>query len=197
VDLPAFDSSSRFDGRYAAYVGRISREKGLDVLLEAARQTGLPVRIAGDPAGHPSSVERAPGNVRFVGRLDRAGIAGLLAGARFLVTPSIWWEVFGLVAAEAMSREVPVIATSMGGLPEVVEHLRTGLLVPPNDAGALAGAMRRLWSLAPADRAAMGRAGREIVQRRFSPDVFYGNLMRAYARVSPAARPHHARSHAA
>lgn len=182
-ELPPFTGRSG-EGEYIAYVGRISPEKGIDVLLACARETGLPVRIAGDPDGMPGIVERAPANVRFTGKLDRVQMQGFLDGARLLVVPSIWWEAFGLVAAEAMSRQLPVIATRTGGLGEVVDHDVNGLLIEPNNVGALSDAVRALWDDSTR-RAAMGRAGRSKAERLYSPDTYYQNLMSAYARVLP------------
>lgn len=191
-DLPPF-AGRNADGDYVAYVGRISPEKGIDVLVEAARTTGLPVQIAGDPAFMPGICDRAPANVRFVGKLNREQLDRFLSGARMLVVPSVWWEAFGLVAAEAMSRELPVIATQMGGLPEVVLHGDTGLLIPPNDPSSLAEAMRELWQDAPRRRA-MGVAGRVRAERLYSAEAFYAGLMRTYRGVlaretGPAAAP--------
>ncbi|HRK29739.1 MAG TPA: glycosyltransferase [Tepidisphaeraceae bacterium] len=187
-DLPPFSGRSS-DGEYVAYIGRISPEKGLDVLLEAAQQTRLPVRIAGDPTFMPGIEQRAPANVTFVGKLNRAATDAFLERARMLVVPSVWWEAFGLVGVEAMSRELPVIASNMGGLPEVVDDGITGLLTPPNDAAALGAAMRRLWD----DRALarrMGLAGREKAERLYTPNAYYQSLMRAYGRVAGhATRP--------
>ena len=186
-DLPPF-AGKQGHGDYVAFVGRISPEKGLDVLLDAARRTGLPVQIVGDPSFMPGLADRAPANVRFVGKLDRAGMHDFLARARMLVVPSIWWEAFGIVAAEAMSRELPVIASNTGGLAEVVDHNRTGLLVPPNESLALGNAMKELWN-DPARCRAMGLAGRAKAERYYSTDAFYHSLMAAYARVTPVAEP--------
>ncbi|MCS7033992.1 MAG: glycosyltransferase [Phycisphaerae bacterium] len=182
TDLPCAPSPGG-EGSYIAFVGRISPEKGIDVLLAAAARTGLPVKIAGDPASMPGVVRRAPGNIQFVGKLDRKQTADFLDAARMLVVPSIWWEAFGLVAVEAMMRGLPVIASRAGGLQEIVEHGRTGLLVPPGDAEALAAAMRRLWDDAGARRS-MGAAGRAKAERCYSPEAFYASLIRAYRRVA-------------
>jgi glycosyltransferase involved in cell wall biosynthesis len=185
IDMPPFTGRGG-EGEYIAYVGRISPEKGIDVLLAAAAQLKLPVKLAGDPKFMPGVVERAPANVRFVGKLDRPSTDRFLQNARMLVAPSIWWEAFGLVAAEAMSRELPVIASRTGGLAEVVDHNINGILVEPNDATALAAAMTELWDDAPR-RAAMGQAGREKAERLYSPHAFYANLSAAYQHVLPRA----------
>lgn len=181
ADLP--DAPPRKSaGDYVAYVGRISPEKGLDVLIAAARITGLPVKIAGDPSAMPELQVNLPSNVEFVGSLKRDQIPTFLGNARMLVVPSIWFEAFGIVCAEAMAYRLPVIASDMGGLPEVVDHGVTGLCVPPNDAARLADAITSIWK-DPTRAAVMGEAGREKAMREYTPDVYYRRLTSAYRAV--------------
>ncbi len=89
-----------------------------------------------------------------------------LRGCRLLVMPSLS-EGFGLAAAEALACGVPVVATRASSLPEIVLHRRTGLLVPVDDAPALAAAMRELLD-DPTTARALGAAGRAHVARNFS-----------------------------
>ena len=163
------------NGQYIGYVGRISPEKGLPVLIEAARRTGIPTKIAGDPSLMPELFEKQPNNVEFVGKLGRQELPKFLDGLRALVVPSVWYEAFGIVCVEALSRGIPVIASDIGGLGEVVEHNRTGLLVPPGDAIALADAMRMLWHDDDLCRD-LGLAGYTTARDRFTPDAFYREL---------------------
>jgi glycosyltransferase involved in cell wall biosynthesis len=181
ADLP--DAPPRTSpGDYVAYVGRISPEKGIDVLIEAARLTGLPVRIAGDRSALPGLLRDLPDHVSFVGKLSREQLPAFLQNARSLVVPSVWYEAFGIVCAEAMAYRLPVIASRIGGLPEVVEHDRTGLTVAPRDPHALADAMRSLWN-DPAHAAALGEAGREKALREYSPHTYYHRLTTHYRAV--------------
>ena len=166
---------------YAGYVGRISPEKGIPVLIEAARLSGIPTRIAGN-GNIPGLAESAPENVRFVGPVSRKAMPDFFGGARFLVVPSIWWEVYGIVLAEAMMLGIPVIASNIGGMPEVFEHERSGLLVPPGDPHALAAAMRRLWDN-PELRARMGQAGRRFAMQHYTPAVYYNRLKQVFERA--------------
>lgn len=166
-------------GDYVAFVGRVSPEKGIDVLIEAARSRGVPVKIAGDPSRMPELVAGAPSNVEFVGQVSRDRLPAFLAGARMLAVPSVWYEVFGLVCAEAMAQRLPVVASRIGGLPEVVDDGVTGLCVPPGDPDALACAMEELWN-DPSRAAVMGEAGRLKALREFSPGAYYERLTAAY-----------------
>ena len=112
-------------------------------------------------------MRRRPGSnrqVRFLGY--RRDIPDLLGIMDMVVMPSLR-ESFGIVALEAMAMKVPVVASRIGGLEEVVEHERTGLLVPPGDADALAEAIRTLAEN-PEMRINMGEAGRQRVAEKFS-----------------------------
>lgn len=182
-DLPTFSGRVHGDGEYVAYVGRISPEKGLDVLTAAAALVpDYPVRVVGDASAMPNLVYAAPPNVEFVGPLPRDQMHAFLDRARMLVVPSVWWEAFGIVAAEAMSRELPVIASDAGGLAEVVDHGVTGLKVPMRDPAALAQAIRQIWQN-PAAARAMGQAGRAKAERLYSPDAYYGGLVDIWRRL--------------
>jgi len=174
-----------YRGAYAAYVGRVSPEKGPALIVEAARRTGIPVRIAGDWSRMPELVESAPPNVKFLGQVDRRGVAELLQGARFAVVPTLGWEAFGIASVEAMSYGLPVIASRVGGIPEVVKHGVCGLLFRPGDLDELAGRMRELWRN-PEACARMGSAGRKRVRAEYSEEAYYGRLIGLYERALAA-----------
>ncbi len=182
VDLPAapVDASS---GEYVAFAGRLSPEKGIETLIAAARLLPhVPVRIAGEGILRESLARTAPPNVVFAGHLDKEALASLYAHARVCVVPSIWHEAFGLVAAEAMAIGLPVVASRMGALPEIVDESSTGYLFAADDPGDLAAALERLWA-APQQCSEMGLAGREKVRREYTRDVYYSRLMRVYEHV--------------
>jgi len=108
--------------------------------------------VLGDEAFHPRYARRVrrliasrglEGTVRLHGRVDRQSIGRFYSQADVFVLPSSY-EPFGIVFAEAMSCGLPIVATSAGGIPELVAHGENGLLVPPNDVGALAEAIASL-----------------------------------------------------
>lgn len=131
----------------------------------------------------------AAGRVRFHGFVPHDRLAACYRAADVFVFPSVCHEAFGLPVAEAMACEVPVVATRSGGVAEVVEDGRTGLLVPRGDAGALADALLRL--LADADlRRRLGQAGRARVLRRYAWDDVADALRDAYVDAgAPAGAP--------
>jgi len=169
-------------GEYVAYVGRISPEKGIDTLLTSTRRVGLPLRIAGDYLAMPEVVKRAPANAKFIGHMIRDQLVGFYRNARFLVVPSICFEAFGIIVVEAMSQGLPVIASRMGGLPEIVEDGETGLLFEAGNSEDLAYKMKLLWENPTLCRQ-MGQAGREKVIREYGEDVYYNRLMAVYEKA--------------
>ncbi len=169
-------------GDYIAYAGRFSPEKGIETLLSAACKTALPVWLAGEYLPVRKMIERVPSNVRLVGHLDRRRMAEFYRNARFLVVPSICYETFGLVVAEAMSHSLPVIASRIGALPEIVEDSVTGLLFEPGNPEELADKMRLLWENPNLCRQ-MGKAGRQKVIREYSEDIYYDRLMAIYQKA--------------
>ena len=119
------------------YVGRLSPEKGVDVLLQAAAQSGAPLRIAGDGPELASLRAKAPGNVTFLGAVSRSEVLAEMARARALVVPSLWYEGFPMVVVEAFATGTPVIASELGGLAEIVQDQVNGALFPPGNVNLL------------------------------------------------------------
>jgi colanic acid/amylovoran biosynthesis glycosyltransferase len=137
---------------HVLYVGRLSAEKGVLELVEAAE--GLPLRIVGDGPLRA----RVPGAVGFVAPGE---LGAWYERAAVVAVPSRR-EGYGVVAREAMAWGRPVVATAVGGLVDAVEDEVTGLLVPPGDVQALRAALERLLG-DPALRERLGAAGRERV----------------------------------
>ncbi|MGA7524232.1 MAG: glycosyltransferase family 4 protein [Acidobacteriaceae bacterium] len=178
---------------YIAYCGRLSEEKGVRVLLEAARCTGLPVKIAGDGPLRDALQAAAPSNVSFLGYLKRDALTHFYRNARFTVVPSLSFEGLPLAAAESMMHGRPVIGSRIGAIPEVVREGTTGLLFPPGDHEQLASSMADLWSDAVScDR--YGRAAQFYARQEYSEDLYYARLRTAYddaARVLLTGQPEH------
>ncbi len=172
-------------GEHALFVGRLSPEKGVEVLIHAAAKAKhIPVHVVGTGPEEAQLKKLAETlgatNVVFKGFLEGDALRAEYAGARFVVVPSIWYEVFGLIVLEAYAAGKPVIASQIGGLPELVKDGETGLYATAGDAEDLAKQMQLLWS-DPASAARMGRAGRAWVESEFAPKQHYRRLMDAYA----------------
>ena len=168
VELPA-EIGEEASPLEVLYAGRLSPEKGILELVEAAR--GLNLVVAGDGPLR----DRVPGALGFVphDELDR-----LYARAAVVACPSRR-EGFGVACLEAMAHGRPVVATSVGGLRDLVVDGETGLLVPPGDVSALQSALERLLRDAGLRRA-LGAAARERARMRFSWDPIAEATVAAY-----------------
>jgi glycosyltransferase involved in cell wall biosynthesis len=172
---------------HALYAGRLSPEKGIPTLLDAARLAPkVPLVLAGDGPLTTAVRNSAGGEVRYMGSVGTAGVAELLQGASFAIVPSQCHENLPFAAIEPVAAGVPVVASRVGGLPEIVEHDVNGLLVPPGDPTALAEAMRALWS-DPDRTARLGSAARRIAAERFSLSGQIDRLLDLYAGLRSAA----------
>jgi len=173
--VPAVAAASR-DGQrgdYALVVSRLAPEKGVDVAIDASRIAAIPLVVAGAGPERAELGRRAgDGDVRFVGRVGDAELAKLRAGAAIALVPSRSAETFGLAAAEAMAAGVPVAASRVGALPELVDE---DGLVPAGDARALARTMARR-----AGDSSAGERGRERVRALCAPAVVARALAEVY-----------------
>ncbi|HEV2820995.1 MAG TPA: glycosyltransferase family 4 protein [Solirubrobacteraceae bacterium] len=165
--------SSAARGEHALVASRLAPEKGVAVAARACATAGLPLVVAGDGplAGELRGLATgAP--VHFAGRVAPEDLAGLRARAAVAVVPSLSAETFGLAAAEAMAAGVPVVASAIGALNDLVDEPG---LVPPGDAAALARTVERRWG----DEEA-GRAGLERVRELCAPEAVAARLARVY-----------------
>jgi glycosyltransferase involved in cell wall biosynthesis len=175
---------------------RLTRWKGQLVLIDAAarldsrRPGSVQVILAGDAQGRTRYVEELKAAIAIGGLSERAlivghvdAIAAALAASDVVVLPSIEPEAFGRGAIEAQAMARPVVAAAHGGLAETIVDGETGLLVPPGDAQALAGALERLIDMGPAARSEMGRRGRERAMRLYTTTAMQAATLQVYDRL--------------
>lgn len=168
----------------AMYIGRLEDYKGVVSLVHAWKQLpDVPLTIVGDGSLATSlralAQELRLPNITFTGRLGRKAIMECLVSARLLVFPSLWYEPFGLVIAEAMACGVAVAAANQGGIAELVRNGDTGLLFEPGNADDLATKVRWLYER-PEVADLMGRRGRETYETQYSPEPNYRRLIEIY-----------------
>jgi glycosyltransferase involved in cell wall biosynthesis len=133
-------------GQVLAFAGRLTAAKALDVAFDAVAQVeGVTLLVAGDGEERARLAARAPTNVRLLGSLERRGVLELFRAADAALLSSAW-ENFPHALVEALAVGTPVIATNVGGIPEIVVDGENGLLVAQGDAGALAAAIQRFFS---------------------------------------------------
>ncbi len=164
--------------------GRLSPEKGVDTLIEAVGLSGdVTLDIAGDGPERrrlEALAERvAPGRILFLGHTSKAELHDRIRDSSLLVVPSRWYENQPMIVLEAFACGVPVVATSLGGLPELVDDGVDGFLVAPNDPRALADLLTRVQG-DPARLLSMGEAGRRKVAVAFAPRVHLESIMATY-----------------
>ena len=175
------------DGGYALFVGRLSQEKGLETLLTAdlSGTLALPVYIAGD-GPMLKKIEHActrPGTqLRCLGHRSREQVLELMKGAAVLLAPSLWNEPFGMVVIEAMATGLPVIASRMGALPEIIEAGISGLLHEPGDAAGMSEALQWIADH-PVQVASMREGARNRYLDRYSEEKNYSELLGIYQEV--------------
>lgn len=175
ADTARYLPGNRRETSRLLFVGRFTQQKGLEYLLRALSLMKRPAVL--DVVGNGGDSERyrtmaqelcVADRVAWHGQLRSDQLAGLYRAATALVVPSID-EGLGLVAVEALLCETPVVAFRSGGLTDVIQDGRTGILVPPGDSAALAAALDAV--LADPDRArTLGAAGRIYVLSTFAPE---------------------------
>jgi glycosyltransferase involved in cell wall biosynthesis len=181
--IPSDNLLSKDDDEYVGYVGRISREKGVHVLLDAASKCpDIPFRIAGKVNQSFCLPDPLPQNVKLTGFLKNDELHDFYNGARLLVSASICFETFGISVAEAMLHSKPIIVSRIGVFPEFVQDGLTGLLSEPGNAEDLSNKIRYLWEH-PELCHKIGKAGREKVVKEYAPELYYKRLMTVFEKV--------------
>lgn len=173
------------------FVGRLAENKGIGTLLKSW-STGLeavPLRIAGD-GPLADTVHAAACQTRTIdelGRLPRPEIIEQMHAARALIFPSIWYEAFPVTLVEAFACGLPVIASRLGAMAEIVEDGKTGLLFEAGNADDLAAKVRWAWEH-PAEMRRMGEAARREYEAKYTAERNYDMLMEIYQQAIEHAR---------
>ena len=180
----------RGEGGYVLYVGRLSPEKGIEVLLDAAqREDGLPMpmKIVGTgPLESRVRETQCADRIEFLGHRSRAETLRLMKGASALLFPSLWYEGLPMVVIEAFATGLPVVASRLGAMREIIGDSRNGVLFDAGDPGALRNAVRRLHA-SPKTADALRRGARATYLQRYTPEVNLRALLSLYASVRSGA----------
>lgn len=170
-------------GGYGLFVGRLSVEKGLGVMLDAWRQLGgkVPLKILGDGpmAGLVKEAMQEMPEIEWLGRRPFEEVYDIVGNAAFLVFPSEWYETFGRVAIEAFAKGTPVVASKIGAITELIDHQRTGLHFRPSDPTDLA--TQITWLLEhPQELRQMRQTVRAEFEDKYTAEDNYTRLMEIY-----------------
>lgn len=183
--LPAAENEAADQG-YALYLGRLSHEKGVPTLLQAHQGLDLPLKIVGTGPEEAGLRARYP-DAEYLGFCSGERLYSLIRHSAFVVVPSEWHENCPMVVLEAMALGRPVLASNMGGMPELVQHGVTGLLFESGNVEQLRRQMQAL-DHDPGLRAAMGRAARARAESAHSLDRHGRELLRIYDEVTRGGR---------
>lgn len=173
-------------GAGALYFGRLSPEKGLATLIEAAEKCRIPWKIAGDgpmkAALETAIRERSLTNVSLLGYKPAEALIPEIRSSMFIVCPSVWYENQPYSVLEAFGQGKPVLGSRIGGIPELVRDGETGLTFEPGNARDLA-AKAALLAQSPERLREMGGKARRLVETEFAPEDHYRRLIGVYASV--------------
>jgi glycosyltransferase involved in cell wall biosynthesis len=179
VRIPAEPSEARA-GKYVAFAGRFAPEKGLGVFAAAARDCGVPFRMARNSGSLiTTDVPKGP---EVVITHSAADLDAFFRAARLVVVPSLWYETFGLVAAEAMSYGIPVVGSRLGAICDLIDDGVDGLLFEPGNAVDLAEKVMRLWNDAELARS-IGVAARRKAASTWNPTRHLEGVLQVYRDV--------------
>jgi glycosyltransferase involved in cell wall biosynthesis len=179
-DRGADEGTAKREG--ALYVGRLSSEKGLFDLIDAWKHVDVPLRIVGTGSISAELATRASANVTFLGHMTPDAVCSEMRRASFLVVPSKNYEGFPMVIAEAYAAGLPVLASRIGSLAEIVVAGVAGDQFEAGDPTSLAATVNRAITQ-PTELARWGRSAREIYDRCYSSAVVSKQLLSAYERV--------------
>ncbi len=161
---------------YYCYVGRLSEEKGIRLLLDAAESLPYPLYIAGGgPLLEELQAKYASDKIHFLGHLNSSEVVSLVTHAHVMVVPSICYENNPLGAIESLCMGTPVIGAEIGGIPELIRE-GDGMLFPAGDKEALASAIETFMSIEHIDKKSIA----ERAQIRFSEERYWQELKMVY-----------------
>lgn len=199
VNVPYFVALENYQpcfeaGDYIIYFGRLSREKGIFTLLKAMKNLEkVSLKIVGvGPETENCKLQivnsKLHQRVELLGYRQTEDLQNLIRKARFVVAPSEWYENSPLVILEAMALGKAVVASKIGGIPELVQEHETGLLFQPGNQAELEDKICYLWNH-PEVAVNMGKRGRQVVEEEYGADLHYERIMSVYERVRATPLP--------
>jgi len=171
------------NGGFALFVGRLVEEKGVHTLLAAWNQLRIPrrLKIVGDGPLAALVAQAAAKNpqIEWLGRCDQAQVRRAMADAALLVFPSTWYEAFPLVIVEAFAAGLPIVASQLGAMEELIADGETGRLFPPGNPAGLANAVESAFAH-PDQMRAMRLRARATYEQKYTAEVNSTHLMAIY-----------------
>ena len=175
IDVDKCKIDNRQKGDYYCYVGRLSHEKGVQTLIEAANKLPYKLVVIGGGPLMDECKTKAKDNIEFVGFKQWNGIKTLVSGARFSVIPSEWYENNPLSVIEAECLGTPVLGARIGGIPELIDEGKTGMTFTSKDVADLKDKIQKMWNTSfnyaeIADQS----------MQRYNAEKYYQDIMKIY-----------------
>lgn len=178
VDEPLLETS-RSKPAFALYVGRIAEEKGIKTLLKAWSSLDAQVMLKVAGSGSLEALLSGKNNITALGQQSAEQISRLMQQATFLVLPSEWYEGFPLVLVEAFAHGLPVLASRLGSMADIIKDGENGMLFAPGDAPDLASKAK--WLLEnPQQTQKLGENAKRTFLAKYTAEQNYTELMAIY-----------------
>ena len=177
------ENTGKPNQQFGFFVGRLSEEKGIRDLVAAHQQpNNIEIQVAGDGPLKTFLEDKQSEYIKYLGRLNKEQVIQKMQEAAYLIFPSTWYEGFPMVLVEALACGLPVIASKLGSMAEIIQDGYTGLHFTPGDAEDLAAKIR--WANEhPEEMAQMGRNARKEYEAKYTVERNYEMLMGIYERV--------------
>lgn len=191
LHLPNFVECSKkktkSKGDYVLFFGKISEQKGLSLFIELARKLpNINFKIAGSGSDESFFKNKVKSyglkNIFFLGFLPQNKLQRVISGSSFTIAPSLWYENQPYSILESFTFEKPVVASRIGGIPELVEDGKNGILFEPGNVKECSEKVTRLWAN-PKLVKKMGIYARQKVKRDFNPEEHYNKLLEIYKKA--------------
>ena len=172
-------------GEYVLYFGRLSKEKGLNTLIQAwnKSETNLNLKIAGDGELFDSINSIKSDKIELLGFKQGKALTDLMINSSFIVVPSEWYENNPLTIIESYSYGKPVIASNIGGIPEIVINDKTGYLFKMKSIDSLVSVIKKIEQISLNDYKRLSINAREFSNENFNPNIHYDKLINIYEKT--------------
>jgi glycosyltransferase involved in cell wall biosynthesis len=186
TSIPDKYPSSSKDG-YFLYFGRLSKEKGLITLINAALKTKIQLRIVGTGPifNEILALSRENANIEVLGHQAGNALSDIITNASFILVPSEWYENNPMTVLEAYAIGKPVIGARIGGIPEIVSDGKTGFLFESRNTVDLERIILKAQNLSAGEYGELSANARSFAQSYFSPGPHYKRLMQIYSQIQP------------
>lgn len=164
------------------FVGRLTEEKGIALLLKVFKQSPYHLKIAGDGPlrEHVVRAAQTNSNITYLGALNKKAVTLEMQKCSALLFPSLWFEGMPMTLIEAFSTSTPLIASKLGAMESMITHEKNGLLFPPGDSQALEQMIKRWMKLDDSTRQNFGQNSRKTYENQYTPEQNLKQLLGVY-----------------